>query len=71
MKIPENSSNRGDPGIMFGRQSGAVLFRIYPHAPEFTYFKRLSAKSQPVLEIEYRAAVVQLHTQRNDQHQRR
>ena len=70
MNIPQYFSDRSDTAVALHRQARAVFLRIDTHAPEFIDEKYRSVLRQSLLLVEYRASVIKMHEQRNDQHER-
>ena len=71
MQIAQHPAHRRDPTVMFRRQACAALLRIHPHAPELEDPKCPSVLRQPLLPVEHRPLVAQLHGQSAQEHDRR
>ena len=68
MDIPDHSSDRSHPVIVFHRKTGAFFLGIHPHAPEFQYIKNLSVLSKSGLAVKNRAPVIGFHENGDHQH---
>ena len=71
MCLPDNSSHRRNPVVIFSGKLGAVPLRVHPHTAEFDNLKPLPASGQPLLGIKYRPFVVEFNTQSDKQKHRR
>ena len=64
----DHTAHLGDPGVMGGGHHGAVLFRVGDHAAELEDLKFPAPQGQPLLLVEYRAAILDLDGDGHDQH---